>query len=111
MGCSRRQFSREFKLAAMPEIGAGASVDKTARVFEMNPNLLHRWRQEFRQGQENAFAGGGFFWSPGRIVDCRSPLAESVPGRIYARRSSRRLAHHCRPLRSHSRATGQSRRA
>jgi transposase len=30
-----------------------------ARAFEINPNLLHRWRQEFRHGPGNAFPGVG----------------------------------------------------
>jgi transposase-like protein len=34
-------------------------VAEVARAFEMNPNLLHRWRKEFRQGPGNAFPGMG----------------------------------------------------
>ena len=28
-----------------------------ARALEVNPNVLHRWRREFRQGPGNAFPG------------------------------------------------------
>lgn len=59
MGLSRRKFSREFKLAALQRMERGASVGEVARAFEINPNLLHRWRLEFRQGRGNAFPGGG----------------------------------------------------
>ena len=55
MGLSRRQFSREFKLAALQRLERGSSVGEVARAFEINPNMLHRWRQEFRQGPGNAF--------------------------------------------------------
>ena len=63
MGLSRRQFSREFKLAALQRLERGASVGEVARAFEINPNMLHRWRQEFRQGpgkrlQERVSGGG-----------------------------------------------------
>jgi len=27
--------------------------------LEVNPNVLHRWRREFRQGPGNVFPGGG----------------------------------------------------
>src|SRR5579884_759224 len=59
MGLSRRQFTREFKLAAIQRLEMGASVAEGSRAFEVNPNTLHRWRQEFRQGPGNAFSGLG----------------------------------------------------
>ena len=59
MAVSRRTFSKEMKLAALQRLDAGASVAEVARAFEMNPNLLHRWRKEFRQGPGNAFPGMG----------------------------------------------------
>jgi transposase-like protein len=48
-----------MKMAALQRLDAGASVAEVARAFEMNPNLLHRWRKEFRQGPGNAFPGMG----------------------------------------------------
>ncbi|MBL8210727.1 MAG: transposase, partial [Bryobacterales bacterium] len=59
MAVSRRTFSKEMKMAALQRLDAGASVAEVARAFEMNPNLLHRWRKEFRQGPGNAFPGMG----------------------------------------------------
>ncbi len=59
MALSRRSFTRELKLAALQRLNMGASVAEVARAFEVNPNLLHRWRQEFRQGPGNAFPGVG----------------------------------------------------
>lgn len=41
MGLSRRQFTREFKPAALQRLGIGASVAEVARAFEVNPNVLH----------------------------------------------------------------------
>ena len=55
MGLSRRQFTRDFKLAALQRLEIGATVAEVARAFEVNPNVLHRWRREFRQGHGNAF--------------------------------------------------------
>ena len=59
MGLSRRQFSKEFKLAALRRLEQGSSMGEAARALEVNPNVLHRWRREFRQGPGNAFPGTG----------------------------------------------------
>src|SRR5580658_10305595 len=49
MGLSRRQFSKEFKLAAVRRLEQGVSMAEAARALEVNPNVLHRWRREFRR--------------------------------------------------------------
>jgi transposase len=59
MGLSRRTFTREMKLAAVQRLETGSGVGEVARAFEVNPNVLHRWRREFRQGPGNAFPGLG----------------------------------------------------
>ena len=57
MGLSRRKFTREMKMAALQRLEAGSSVAEVARAFEVDPNVLHRWKREFRQGPGNAFPG------------------------------------------------------
>jgi len=59
MGMSRRKFTKEVKVAAIQRLDGGASIAEVARAFEVNPNVLHRWRKEFRNGPGNAFPGGG----------------------------------------------------
>ena len=59
MGLLRRAFAREVKMAAVQRLETGASIAEVARAFEVNPNVLHRWRREFRQGPGNAFPGFG----------------------------------------------------
>src|SRR4030095_7956970 len=69
MGLSRRQFTKEFKLAAVRRLEQGVSIAEVARALEVNPNVLHRWRREFRHGPGNAFPGNGKQrWSDGRIA-------------------------------------------
>ena len=69
MGLSRRQFTKEFKLAAVRRLEAGVSIGEAARALEVNPNVLHRWRREFRQGTGNAFPGNGKQrWSRGGLL-------------------------------------------
>ena len=55
MRLSRRQFTKEFKLAAVRRLEQGVSIGEAARALEVNPNVLHRWRREFRQGPGNVF--------------------------------------------------------
>ena len=59
MSLSRRKFTKEFKLAAVRRLEMGASIAEVARACEVNPNVLHRWRREFRNGVEHAFPGLG----------------------------------------------------
>ena len=57
MGLSRRMFTKEFKLAAVQRLERGSSIGEVARALEVNPNVLHRWRREIRQGPGNVFPG------------------------------------------------------
>ena len=59
MSLSRRKFTKEFKLAAVRRLETGASMAEVARACEVNPNVLHRWRREFRNGVDRAFPGVG----------------------------------------------------
>jgi len=59
MGLSRRRFTREFKITAVRRLRQGESVAVLARALEVNPGLLHRWREEFRHEPGKAFPGSG----------------------------------------------------
>jgi transposase-like protein len=79
MGLSRRQFTKEFKLAAVRRLEAGVSIGEAARALEVNPNVLHRWRREFRQGTGNAFPGNGKQrWSEGRIAELERKVGQQA---------------------------------
>jgi transposase-like protein len=59
MGLSRRRFTREFKITAVRRLQQGESVAVLARALEVNPGLLHRWREEFQHEPGKAFPGSG----------------------------------------------------
>jgi transposase len=59
MSQSRRNFTKEFKEAAIRRLQLGASVAEVARACEVNPNVLHRWRRELREQGAHAFSGNG----------------------------------------------------
>ena len=79
MGLSRRQFTREFKLAAVRRLEMGASIAEVARAFEVNPNVLHRWRREFRDGPGNAFSGPGKRrWEESRLAQLERKIGQQT---------------------------------
>jgi len=79
MGLSRRRFTKEFKLAALQRLETGASIAEVARAFEVNPNVLHRWRREFRQGPGNVFPGlGKRRWGEGRVAQLERKIGQQA---------------------------------
>jgi transposase-like protein len=79
MGLSRRQFTQEFKLAAVRRLEQGISIAEAARGLEVSPNVLHRWRREFRQGPGNAFSGNGKpRWSEGRVAELERKVGQQA---------------------------------
>ena len=79
MRLSRRQFTKEFKEATVRRLEHGVSIGEAARALEVNPNALHRWRLEFRQGPGNAFPGNGKQrWSEGQIAELERKVGQQA---------------------------------
>ena len=79
MGLSRRQFTKEFKLAAVRRLEAGVSLAEVARGLEVSPNVLDRWRREFRQAPGNAFPGQGQRrWAEGRVAELERKIGQQA---------------------------------
>ena len=55
----RRQFTREYKLEVVRQVEAGMGTAEAARQYEVHPNLIHKWRERYRENGEKAFAGHG----------------------------------------------------
>jgi transposase-like protein len=74
-------FAKEFKLAAVQRLERGASIGEVARALEVNPNVLHRWRREIRQGPDNVFPGQGKQrWANGRIAELERKIGQQALG-------------------------------
>lgn len=79
MGLSRRVFTKEFKLAAVRRLAQGVSMAEVARGLEVNPNVLHRWRREMREGPGNVFSGHGKQrWSDGRVAELERKVGQQT---------------------------------
>jgi len=59
MELSRAVYSRDLKIAAMRALDAGSTCVEIARKYQLSPNLLERWRGEWRAKGELAFPGIG----------------------------------------------------
>ncbi|SRR5579885_3263068 len=67
------------KLAAVKRLEQGVSIGEVARALEVNPNVLHRWRREFRQGPGNVFPGHGKQrWAEGRIAELERKIGQQA---------------------------------
>ena len=66
-------------MAAVRRLEEGVSIAEVARALEVNPNVLHRWRREFREGPGNAFPGKGQRrWSEGRIAELERKIGQQT---------------------------------
>ena len=84
MGLSRRMYTKEFKRAAVQRLEQGVSLGEVARALEVNPNVLHRWRREIRQGPGNAFPSNGRQrWSEGRIAELERKIGQQALEMIF----------------------------
>ena len=92
MGLARRQFNKEFKLAAVRRLEQGVSIAEAARALEVSPHVLHRWRKEFRQGSGNAFPGKGKArWSEGRIAELEQKVGQQAMEIDFLKRCLQRV--------------------
>jgi transposase len=79
MGLSRRKFTKEFKLTAVRRLEQGVSMAEVARGLEVSPNVLHRWKKEFRAGTGNAFPGNGKQrWSEGKLAELERKIGQQT---------------------------------
>jgi len=56
----RKDFDREFKLQVVQELESGKRPSELAREHGVKVDAICRWRNEYRENPEHAFAGKGF---------------------------------------------------
>ena len=73
-------YTREFKLAILAQINNGVPVAQVARENGLHPQLVFRWKNEYLQDPEKAFAG------PGNPYKDQAKIAEleRMVGRLYS---------------------------
>jgi transposase len=76
MDLARAVYHRDLKIAVMRELDAGGSAGEVARKYRVSPNLLWRWRAEWRAKGEAAFPGLGRQGEPTPALDEARRIAE-----------------------------------
>ena len=76
----KRMYSRETKIAALNELQAGKSVAEVCREYEINANVLYRWKCEYKKDPERAFSGKGNI----STAEARIARYERLVGELYA---------------------------
>jgi transposase len=62
---SRRKFSAEFKAkVALEAIREVKTLQELSAQFEVHPQLIARWKQDFVQGASKVFEGGSVSGEP-----------------------------------------------
>jgi transposase len=59
MSTSRRKFSREYKLRAIELSYERECVAELAQELGVRPELIYRWRSEFKADKRGSFPGEG----------------------------------------------------
>ena len=113
MGLSRRMFTKEFKRAAVQRLERGSSIGEVARALEVNPNVLHRWRREIRQGPGHAFPGHGKQrWADGRVAELERKIGQQALEIDFLKGCLQRIEEQrmLQALTGNPRSTGRSRK-
>ena len=76
MAKTRREFTRDFKLAAIEQIESGKSLARVARELELHENVLRRWKKEIKEYPSRAFAGKGTIRSISREADLERKIGQ-----------------------------------
>lgn len=77
---SKRKFTREFKIALIHEMECGKTTAEISREHQILPTMLYKWKTQYKQNPEEAFAGNG------KICTLEAKLAERdrLIGTLYA---------------------------
>ena len=94
MAISRRNFSREFKLAAIEQIESGKSLARVARELEVHENILRRWKREIRENPSRAFSGQGHSRSPNREAELERKIGQMTLEIDFLKKVLRRFKEH-----------------
>jgi transposase len=76
----KSNYTREFKLSIVAQVEAGTPAAQVARENGLAPEMVARWKREYKQNPEKAFSG------PGHPYKDQAKMAEleRLCGRLYA---------------------------
>jgi len=74
-----RKFTKDFKISVLSEFNSGKTIAQISSEKNISPSVISKWRNQYKQDPERAFAGKG------KINSLESELKEckSVIGDLY----------------------------
>ncbi len=92
MTIKRRQFTKEFKLQVLREIEVGKSVVHAAREYQVHPNTITKWRQQYRRYADRAFAGNGnVYTDEAKVAELERLIGQLTIENTFLKKVLRRL--------------------
>ena len=82
MSITRKRFTREFKLQIVRAFEAGTSIGELTRQFDIHPNLVYKWNQEYRNNPTGAFHGTASAHDVPQQAEQRIADLERIIGRL-----------------------------
>lgn len=71
----KRHFNKEFKERVLDELATGRPVAELCKEYEVNVNVLYRWRREQAKNPGLAFAGRG---NPAKLESKIAQLEQKI---------------------------------
>lgn len=73
----RRKFTKDFKLSVLSEFNSGKTIAQISTEKNISPSLISKWRREYKQDPERAFAGEGKSSSlEAELSECKKVIGE-----------------------------------
>jgi transposase len=73
----RRKFTRDFKISVLSEFNSGKTIAQISAEKGISPGLISKWRKEYKQDPERAFAGEGKISSlEAELNECKKVIGE-----------------------------------
>lgn len=73
----RRKFTKDFKLSVLSEFSSGKTIAQISAEKNISPSLISKWRKEYKDDPEHAFAGEGRISSlESEVNECKKVIGE-----------------------------------
>ena len=82
MPITHKRFTKEFKLKIVRIYESGVSVAELTRQYDIHPNLVYKWSQEYRNNPQGAFHGSASETDPSQTSEQRIADLERMIGRL-----------------------------
>lgn len=76
---SRRNFTREFKLSILNELGS-KTQSQVCREHNLSSSVIYKWKNEYQSNPKEAFSGSGNIWKE----DAKITQYERLLGQAHA---------------------------